>query len=314
MLKHLVLAALLTACDSKKPAPAFEAPTRQNVPATPKLLLPVVAAGTARALEPPPLLIMLDGRGNVRVAAAATWGAVAKLDPVTGILVTDVEGLAGSLSIAKDHGETPAQTVQRMTNAGDTSLRIAAEEAKDNQPSGGTGTAMATANAQPSPSPDLQQQHADATGLLGDLRLFADSTGPGRRALVAGELRDVMKPSSAVVLPDPRVAAARLIDLLAETMGVIGVDRDGAIVPLRLQIYRTRQRASSTEPNVLEVHVGVTTLDPGLPALKLQIGKRDAWSPIDLLVDRDVNAGRLVETIVQLDQAGARILGLGLAR
>jgi len=65
---------------------------------------------------------------------------------------------------------------------------------------------------------------------------------------------------------------------------------------------------------VLEVHVRATTLEPDLSAVKLAMTKRDPWSPIDLLVDRDVNADRLVGVIVQFDEAGARVLGLGLAR
>ena len=155
---------------------------------------------------------------------------------------------------------------------------------------------------------------------------------PRRLAVVAGQIigdNRVAPEQRALVLADPAAKALMLAGAIQLTRGLIAVGHGGRVRPLRLDFASPdddrAEAAAWIELRIGANDVGVeavpdvparlSTLDP--KALAAALGKartargRDPEEPVDVLIEPDVSAQRLVDVLVALDLAGVRTIGLG---
>ena len=158
-----------------------------------------------------------------------------------------------------------------------------------------------------------------------------------RLATVVGEvLRDgrFEREPQVAILASPRAKATALIRAVTETEGLIAVAHRGGIRPLRLSFVSeprawlkqrwvevrvsTRGIALEAAPEVARqvswegAAIDRVALTSALDAARAS-RKLDAFAPIDVLVEPDVDVQRLVDLLVALDLLGVRMIGLGEA-
>jgi hypothetical protein len=138
-----------------------------------------------------------------------------------------------------------------------------------------------------------------------------------------------LDPLRAMVFIAPTAKATKLIDAVSETAMAIAVSHAGKLRPLRLQFAHPLgptwdaehwlEVRISTQRTVVEAvpdaPIELTTSDAKelLAALeKARVARgAEAYAPVDLLVDADVEAQRLIDLVVTLDTAGVRLIGMG---
>jgi hypothetical protein len=150
---------------------------------------------------------------------------------------------------------------------------------------------------------------------------------PSRAADIAGMvMRDgKLDRLRAMILVAPTVKAVTLIMAVQATDAAIAVSHDGKIRPLHLQFGL---RDATDSPAWVEVRVSSKGLvveavpDKPLATTALdQLGAMlttartargaDADEPVDVLVDPDVDAQRLIDVVVALDTSGVKVIGMG---
>ena len=158
----------------------------------------------------------------------------------------------------------------------------------------------------------------------------ADGT-PRRVADVAGEVIEsgkLERPRTVIFVP-PTAKATKLIELAARLEGSIVVSQADALRPLRVSFANERDpvgrptywleaRVSAkglTVEAVPDTPIELASLDSKALAAALDKARTargaQPLAPVDVLVDTDVDAQRLVDVIVALDTAGVRMIGLG---
>ena len=378
----IVAIALVAACKGGKDA-KDKGTTPPSQPAKASLAGPKVdtAAVLAKDDGKPPFLYLVDDKGEVRLAAAASW---ADLD--AGKLKTSKK--PGPLDpmhrfVLEQHGlgQDPVASIAQWDEyaSSDVALDLASLEeranpsATDDPPppeeadrpddgedeSGGTGTAMAleegkmgkkdadraegqyqmkknTDDPQLAREQAIEQARVGGIGHLGTGGAFASLSessndgSPSRVAHVTGAVAEdgKLQRLRAMVVVPPALKATKLIEIVRETEAAIAVSHAGKLRPLRLD-FGVRDAAQAPEsPYWLEARVSangiVVEAVPDKPieitsiaelaqalaeARKLRGAADDAQ--VDVLVDADIDAQRLVDLLVALDTAGVRTIGMG---
>lgn len=208
---------------------------------------------------------------------------------------------------------------------------------------GGTGTAMAleegAMGARDPADPQLPRKHGRTSlGLRWQGHHDADqkpSAGgyPERAATIEGVVMEDGKldPLRAMVFVAPTMKATKLIDALRETSMAIAVAHAGKIRPLRLQFahhdgplldmeYWLEARVSAKRivvEAVPDMPIELASFDAKALAAAVEKARvtrgAEAYAPVDVLVDADVDAQRLIDVAVALDTAGVRLIGMGPA-
>ena len=376
----IVAIALVTACKNGKDA-SKSAEVVRNA-ATGAVPTPTVAVATVLAKDDgkPPFLLLVDGAGTARLAAAMTW---ADLD-ANKLQIANKAAKLGVLDkyVREDYalGRDPRASVAAWNELGDVDLDLAALEdtkpaaggqddpppppEEDRDESGGTGTAMALDEGkmgkkdsdraegqyrmkkeQDDPQLARQQaiEQARAAGILGSpggsglpaafgMDQPNEDGTPSRVARVEGAImRDgKLDPLRAMISIPPTAKATALIDAVNETGDAIAVSFNGKIRPLHVQFsMRDSANVSRSSPYWLEARVSakavvveavpskpidVTALDQlGAAMENARAARGGEPSSVDVLVDPDVDVQRLVDVIVALDVAGAKVIGMGPA-
>ncbi len=182
-------------------------------------------------------------------------------------------------------------------------------------------------------------EQARNAGILGNLKSGGGSFGFGMRANEDGTPSRVsqvqglviedgtLDPFRSLILIAPTAKATKLIDAIGITGGAIAVSHNGKVRPLRLQ-FMIRDGSNAGSRYWLEARVQakglVVEAVPDAPievsdlkGLAAALDKAreargaDADAPVDVLVDADVDAQRMIDVIVALDVAGVRGIGLG---
>jgi hypothetical protein len=167
---------------------------------------------------------------------------------------------------------------------------------------------------------------------LGDSKPNEDGT-PRRLAQVAGEVMPDGKvdPMRAAILAPPAMKAAKLVELVARFEAAIAVAHEGVVRPLRIQFMRSRDQHDTANwwlearvsakgvviEAVPDAPIEVATLDPKALGAAIEKARAargaEAHAPVDVLVEGDLDAQRLVDVLVALDSAGVRVIGMGPA-
>jgi hypothetical protein len=307
--KWLVVCVLVACSGPAVVAPPAPAPVIPSAPTRTPPLAPIVdeAAATIDDTAAPPVVVIVDAEGRRFVAAAATWSDLA----------------AGVYTI----GPKPAPrdvSLHSLTNAwwhGVTSPKALVEKLETLPPP-----------PPPGPGNDMHWGFSARKGELppeppdDDLRAL-------RVAKIFGQITDKLVEQPAVVLAAPTGNAAGLVRAIAETTGMIGVAHRGAIRRLRFQfvmvpiVATQRLRDVGIELVVSKTgvqletvkHPPVALFGAGSPKLADAIADANKRIPstvvglADVLVTPDADVQRLVDTLVALDLAGVRWVGLGMA-
>lgn len=179
-------------------------------------------------------------------------------------------------------------------------------------------------------------EQARAAGILGSPSAtgFAPLGGrpnedgtPSRVAQVQGTVMADGKLDElrSMIVIAPAAPATKLIDAVKETDAAIAVSHGGKIRPLRVSFMirdgfgsgawleaRVSVNRITIEavPDVPATVLDLKELAPALDKARASRGTGDD-APVDILVDTDVNAQRLIDVIVALDTAGVRHIGMG---
>jgi len=330
------LALFLAACGSGATRAPIVAPTPE--PVVPELVAvaatPIAAPQTtvASALSTgdraPPVVVLIDADGVRRVAAATTWADLGAGRLASGPTLVGGRDLARFVRDVATTGIEPRHAVDRFS---------ASEPAPEpgesgDDDSGGVGTAMALDEAgmadatpddrisgQRGPRPAWKRQHEP------------DADAAIREAVTVGEVTGgALDGVPAVVVADPAARATALIAAVEATEGAIGVMHGGVVRPLRVRFDRHRvpypelgdwievrlDATGAIVETVPSAPVVVPWSDVGAglaTTLQTVRGARsyDADTPIDVLVDPTVDAQHLVDVVVALEGADARLIGLG---
>ena len=153
---------------------------------------------------------------------------------------------------------------------------------------------------------------------------------PSRAAATAGAVvkNGELGPLRAMILISPRAKAIHLIEAVRDSGAAIAVSTGGKIRPLHLS-FAAHDSAMVTSPSTwLEARVSangitveavpdkvivLTALDQLAAALeKARVARGyDQRSPVDVLVDPDVDVQRFIDVVVALDTAGVTVIGMG---
>lgn len=290
------------------------------VPVTTRVAAPAleVAGVTSTDESPPPIVVLIDGQGQRRLAAAASWNDVGISAWTAGPKTAGSDASHQTVLEAVVLGTDPKTVVDAFSD-----YRVGAETpgANDDPPppeeeddeSGGTGTAMALEEGKMGRKPSAPS---------GPWRggVFT----PGRYAKVVGEVSNAkLQRVPAVVIADPATKAAVLVKAVIELEAMIGVWNADQLRPLRIQFHRDRDHERELAGPWLDVElhpsvkldgavVELTTLKPALDAAR-QRHKLGANATIDVLVGPEADAQSLVSLLAHLDRAGVTSIGLGLA-
>jgi hypothetical protein len=179
-------------------------------------------------------------------------------------------------------------------------------------------------------------EQARAAGILGGVSpsfgigMPNDDGTPSRTAVTGGI---VMKNGKldrlrAMILISPTAKAIKLIETVRDTNDAIAVSYNGKIRPLHLQFsLRDSSSIPSSSSAWLEARVsskGITVEAVPDKALEItaldQLGATldkaraargyDASTPVDVLVDPDVDVQRFIDVVVALDTAGVTVIGM----
>ncbi|MDQ3298592.1 MAG: AgmX/PglI C-terminal domain-containing protein [Myxococcota bacterium] len=218
---------------------------------------------------PPPLLVLLDGRGQVSIAAGPTsWPELSSFDAVAVAKQVAPEDADRLMRLAQSLRWTPQQAIARMDQQIDLS-EIPPDEGSATAPRSTSVPKSHAPMASPPPPPppppsgeppphsseQLEAQARDELaaaaggfgGRLGTSEDFEREGGLARFADVVGEVRRDRKLGSGsrgIVLAEPRTKAADLIAVVGLTESLIGVSHAGRVSPLRID-FRHRGVGSS---------------------------------------------------------------------
>lgn len=169
---------------------------------------------------------------------------------------------------------------------------------------------------------------ARAANLLG---LMVDRHGPGypqRQARTYGWIRHTSKQPwyRALMLADPTMKALTVIDFVASMQVSIGVSRQGRIRPLRrvfrldgysvgygpwveVRVSRDRMVVESV-PGPSQEIVRIDQIAPAIASVWARHRSETLWN-VDVLVADDVDAQRLVDVLVAVEDAKVEVIGIG---
>ena len=359
----IVAIALVAACKGGKDKDTATTPKAAGA------AVPTVSVATVLAKEDdkPPLLVLIDDAGTVRLAAAKTWGEVDE----NSLTVTNKAmplDTADEYALEVYAGRDRFEMIRAWNEAteieppfGDRRRHRADQDDPPPPPpedmpddeSGGTGTAMAldegkmgkkdsdraegqykmkNENVDPQLARQQAIEQARKAGFfrpLGtDHHPNADGT-PSRGADISGVVvKDgKLEKVRAMVVIAPTAKASKLIAAIRETNGAIAVSYNGKVRPLHLQFETRDATEPASSPSWIEARVSAKSIaveavpDKPLEVADLaQLGatidkaraSRDlARDAVDVLVDADVDAQRLVDVIVALDTSGVNVISMG---
>ncbi len=285
--------------------------------------------------------------GRSAIDSLASWDAFAD-HPGEEVKLDEIEDISARMpNTAQDDPPPPEEEDapdDGEDKSGGTGTAMALEEGKmGKKDSDRAAGQYRMRKAQDDPQLARQQaiEQARAAGILGGLRGDRRGFGPGdpvglnedgtpsRVAEVAG----VVMPDGKLdrlrlmIVISPTAKATRLIHVIRETSGAIAVNHAGKVRPLHLQ-FDVRDGVGSGSPHWLEARVTtkgitveavpdapieVTDLKQLAGALDKARKARDAEDTalVDVLVDPDVDVQRLIDVVVALDVAGAKVIGMG---
>ena len=269
--------------------------------------------------SPPPVVVLIDGQGQRRLAAAASWKDVGISAWTAGPKTAGNEASHQLLREAVMLDRDPKSVVDGFSDYRGGSLLPATTPEDDPPPpeeeddeSGGTGTAMALEEGKMGRKPSGPS--------AGPWRgpVFT----PGRYAAVVGEVSNAkLEHVPAVVIADPSTRAAVVVKAVTDLEAMIGVWNGDQLRPLRIQFHRDRHGREAAGPwldvelqpsvKVDGTVVELTKLTSALDDAR-QRHKLGANATIDVLVGPEVDAQRLVSLLALLDRAGVTSIGLGL--
>jgi hypothetical protein len=161
-----------------------------------------------------------------------------------------------------------------------------------------------------------------------DIRPNDDGT-PSRIARVEGSVmpNGTFERLRVMIFIAPTAKATKLIDVIRETGGAIAVENAGKIRPLNLE-FDARDYAMQSSEYWLEARVSTKGIVvEGVPDKAVEVAKveelaaaiakareargADAESPVDVLVDPDVDVQRMTDVMVALETAGVHTIGIG---
>jgi len=341
-----VVLALVTACGSHSAAPTSTggttAPTAQ---APQQIAAPRVAtAASLTAVDgAPPIVLILDAKGQRYLAAAASWADLSAGKYSSGPKAAGEAAAMMTLTEARGLGRAPKETVDNFVDFR-TAYEISPNRELDDPPppeeedddSGGSGTAMALEEGKMGRPPAATDPIAGQRGWVSLHRRGPDEpVAPSRLAMTAGEVTGTKpKDVPAIVVAAPTGKASVLVQAIVVTSGMIAVVHDGQLRLLRIAFHPRGDVSHFEAERWLEARLeptGVVVEAVPSPSTTvswsdLQAGKLtgalsqardrrklDAQAPVDVLVAPDIDVQRLIDALVALDAAGAKVLGLGLA-
>ncbi len=260
--------------------------------------------------------------------------------PMDTIATLDESGDGGGASdLAVLEGVAPPWDL-----AGDDPPPPEEEGIDDGDLGGGTGTAMALEDGKMGRAAGHEAQRSHTGPQLGrhqaieaarNAGILGPSTeaAPLRIAAIEGAVMEDGKLDQlrGMVCIAPTAKATKLIDAVYQTDMAIAVLHAGKLRPLRLQFGERYATGSDSDfwlearvsakrvviEAVPDVPIELAALDPKELAAALAKARStrgaDAGAPVDVLVDADVDAQRLIDVVVALDTAGVRMLGMGPA-
>lgn len=303
------LALVIAACGSKsdKPAPA---PPPLEVTWAPRVSTPSVLATWS---DPPPPVIVVDATGNGLLnEQVSTWDALSTANPATGAepltgaaisLLDPHMGPRHPLTIKEDDDEDYGVNASITIDESQIRAPLSKEERERNELLRVAGGA----------APDKRYEQPIAPMPLHKL---------------VGEVRGTLGKPTAIILAAPTSKATTLVDVLALTKAALGVVHDGKVRPLRLDFAERGDRQYigrawiearvGTKDLALEVAPAtpIRSEPSSLPAALEQLRKDqklDRQTRVDVLVEPDVDAQRLIDVLVALDQANVPMIGLAHA-
>ncbi len=374
----VALVAVLGACKGGghakdgHPAPSNTTSSNTAALAAPSVDVPTVLAPTDGA---PPLLLLVEPSGEVRLAAASSWPDLDASKLKRARKPGPFELLAGFVHEEQVFGRAPNDSIEVWDELASSDVAIDLALLSDDDPpppadedppppeddeGGATGPALALEEGklgakrvegqykmrkQPD-DPQLARQQAieqvRAAGILGGglsqargwvsphARLHPNADGtPARAAQVTGAVvtdGKLDRVRAMIVIP-PALAASKLVEIVRKARGAIGVTHGGKLRPLRLDFASSRD--DTPVADWVEVRMSangiVVEAVPDKPiaitsAKQLASAIDDARkargmakdAPVDVLVDGAVKTQGLVDVLVALDVAGARMIGLGM--
>jgi hypothetical protein len=162
----------------------------------------------------------------------------------------------------------------------------------------------------------------------GEYRASEDGT-PVRVARVAGAIAPDSKLSRprVMLLVPPTMKATKVAELLYETGGALAVQYMNKIRPLRID-FNARDGSMGGSNDWIEARVSAKGfVVEAVPDKAIEVADlkgiaaaidearktrgTDANAPVDVLVDPDIDAQRLIDVLVALDVGGVRAIGIG---
>jgi hypothetical protein len=195
---------------------------------------------------------------------------------------------------------------------------------------------MKNENVDPQLARQQAIEEARKAGFLGPSHAFtgidhhpkADGM-PSRGADVSGAVAKdgKLERLRAMIVIAPTAKATKLLDTIRETDGAIAVSYNGKIRPLHLQFGPRESNIPPSSSSWIEARVSANSIAvEGVPDKPIEVADvaqlgamidkaraaRDLdKDAVDVLVDADVNAQRLVDVIVALDTSGVKVISMG---
>jgi len=328
-MRWLLIVALVAGCSSgKKQQPK---PGEQAEPTASKLV-PVVSTASVLAVDDgvPPLVVIIDEAGKLHLAAIDSWADLASKDPMAGAKPGSLHDIYMVVMEAFFLDTPPRESLAQLEERG------AAPVLEPRSPSG-------LRDDPPPPEDEMQEleedvpesgreegqykmkitQDVEGRRLTGDRGRLAKRAN-GRAARIAGEVvaDGKLRQQYAAIMAAPRARAAMLIDVLVKLEGSIVVRHGRTIRPLRVNFRHDEGVPRVGEPKRIETRlskagVKLDGVVVELPRMAEAIEKArtaqklDPRAPVDVLVEGDVDAQRLVDLIVALETTGVTMIGLG---
>jgi hypothetical protein len=246
-------------------------------------------AGGETSDKPPPVLVIIDAKNQVTIAAADSWADLATWKLSAGPKpATREEEAWKRLKEARSLGQTSRVAVDTWGQPNEVDRVIAEDRPVPSGPTDDppppeeadqpvTGGAMALEEGKmgkdkPRPALDpAAREFRRIAGRRGRGGAFAALADPTQRlASVAGEVSRDHKPDRealVIALVAPANDAKILIDVITETEGMIGVVYKNAIRPLRVHFSSDRNANVETEVDRVEVRIDAKGLVlEGVPA------------------------------------------------
>ena len=346
----VVAIALLVGCrsGSKSAEPPEKESTTPGAKATG--CCPTVSVATAVAADdgPAPMLLILDDAGELEVAAVERWTDLTGPRLPKGARSAHILDIERVIAISVSGGKTPKQALAELDAEPDYQPEEPPKPSDDD--TGGTGTAMALEegrmgkkDAPEDPALKKRREVIEVTGPRGAVSgafsaLAPDDPDPYRVALHAGEVvvHGKLPAQRAALLASPRAKASKMIEVLDRLDAAIAVAHGKSVRPLRIDFRSDPSELAQYHSSVrwLEARLSATgvTIEavPATPVViewekwpldqpRLEAALANARTkhgldpraPVDVLVDPEIDAQRLVDLIVALDTAGVTMIGLG---